>query len=135
MPDLTLLGLDYGSKRIGVAIGQTITGTARPLTQIDSIDWSGLQALVKEWQPGAFVVGLPINMDDSDSKISKAAKQFAKKLQQKFELPVHLSDERLSSREALERLELQGNTKPSKAEVNAMAAAVILQSWLRQYST
>lgn len=128
MPD-QVLGFDFGTKRIGVAVGQTITLTARPLTQIDSIDWDALDILIKEWQPEYCVVGLPLNMDDSSSKISKAARKFANAIQQRYEIVVQLCDERLSSREALERLEEQGNKRPSKAEINSMAAAVIIESW------
>lgn len=130
MPEKTLLGFDFGTKRIGVAVGQTLTSTARPLTQVNNDDWKNIKQLIEEWRPQALVVGLPLNMDDTESRTSIAAKAFAKKLTTQFKLPVHLCDERLSSREALERLLEMGNNKPSKAEINSMAAAVILESWL-----
>lgn len=132
MPEQILFGFDYGSKRIGIAIGQTLTASARPLTQINTADWQTLDKLIEEWHPNAFVVGLPLNMDDSASKTSKAATAFAKQLQQRYQLNTELCDERLSSREALERLTEQGNNKPSKADINSMAAAVILESWLHE---
>lgn len=124
------LGFDFGKKRIGVAIGQDITSTARPLTQIATDDQSALAEVINEWQPKAMVVGLPLNMDDTVGPLAKAAKKFAKMLENVFERPVHLCDERLTSREAIERLKQQGNNKPTKAEINSMAAAVILETWL-----
>jgi putative Holliday junction resolvase len=130
MPEQTLLGFDFGTKRIGIAVGQTLTKSARPLQQISSVDWSSLDKLIAEWRPAALVVGLPLNMDDSPGKMAKAATEFAAALREHYSLLVHLCDERLSSREALERLAERGNTKPSKAELNCMAAAVILESWL-----
>jgi len=124
------LGFDFGKKRIGVAIGQDITSTARPLTQIATDDQNALVDVMNEWQPKALIVGLPLNMDDTAGPLAKAAKKFAKRLENVFERPVHLCDERLTSREAIERLKLQGKNKPTKAEINSMAAAVILETWL-----
>lgn len=125
-----ILGFDFGKKRIGVAVGQQLTNSARPLTQIDSVDWDNIDKLLAEWQPQQLVVGLPLNMDDSISPLAKAAKKFSKQLEQHCHLPTHLIDERLSSREALERLKEMGKNKPSKEEINSMAAAVILETWL-----
>lgn len=132
MPKQTYLGFDFGQKRIGVAVGQSLTATAHPLTQINTNDWGALKKIIDEWQPKAFIVGLPLNMDDTPSTISKAAQTFAHELEQRYTLPVHLCDERLSSREAIERLQEMGKTKPSKEEINSMAAAVILESWLHK---
>ena len=125
------LGFDFGKKRIGIAVGETITQTARPLAQVATEDMAALEKWVSEWQPAALVVGLPLNMDDSVGPLAKAAKKFAKRLEAHFQKPVHLCDERLTSREALARLAEQGNRKPSKAEINSMAAAVILETWLQ----
>jgi putative Holliday junction resolvase len=125
-----ILGFDFGKKRIGVAVGQQLTNSARPLTQINSIDWDSIDKLLEEWQPQTLIVGLPLNMDDSISPLAKVAKKFAKQLEQHCNLPTHLIDERLSSREALERLKDMGKNKPSKEEINSMAAAVILETWL-----
>ena len=130
MSEQTVMGFDFGRKRIGIAIGQTLTNTAHPLAQIKSVDWQKLEELVTEWQPHAFVVGLPLHMDATKSPLSKAAKQFAKQLRDKFDKPTHMFDERLSSREALERLRDRGKTKASKAEINSMAAVVIVEGWL-----
>lgn len=135
MPEQRLLGFDFGSKRIGVAFGQTFTGTATPLTQLavnnGQPDVSAIQRLIEEWHPDAMVVGLPLNMDASASKTSKAAQKFARWLEAEFKLPVHLMDERLSSREARERLELSGK-KYTKQQLNSVAAQVILEGYLQQ---
>ncbi len=131
----TLLGFDYGTKRIGVAVGQTITQTANPLEQIDvhSVDatWQSIDKIVKQWRPHAFVVGKPINMDDSVSEIALQAEQFARELTQRYQVEVYMMDERLSSREARQRLaSKKPNKKQTKAEMNSVAAQIILQDYL-----
>ena len=134
MPEHTVFGFDYGTKRIGVAVGQTLTKTANALTQIshsDQPDWQKIDALMTEWAPTMLVVGLPLNMDDSLSNTAKAAKQFAQQLQQRYQLPTELIDERLSSREARERLQQQGKRNPDKQTINSMAAQIILENWLQ----
>ena len=89
MPEKTLLGFDFGTKRIGVAVGQTLTSTASPLTQVNNNDWKSIKQLVEEWRPHAFVVGLPLNMDDTESSTSIAAKAFAKHLQTQMNVCHH----------------------------------------------
>ena len=133
MPDVRVLGFDYGAKRIGVAVGQTLMGTASALTQLSAQkgkpEVRAVQALLDEWRPDALIVGLPLNMDDSPSKSSKAAQRFASWLETEFKLPVYLVDERLSSREARDRLDQPGK-KYTKTELNSMAAQVIVEGWL-----
>lgn len=133
MPDQRVLGFDYGAKRIGVAFGQTFTSTAQALMQLQVQQGKPavreVQALIEEWRPDVFIVGLPLNMDGSMGKTAKAAQQFAAWLEATFKLPVHLVDERLSSREARERLEQPGK-KITKSELNSMAAQVIVEGWL-----
>lgn len=126
----TVLGFDYGTKRIGVAIGNALTGTARPLEVLkaDPPDWERIAALVSEWQPGRLVVGLPLNMDGSESELSAAARRFANRLNGRLGLPVVLSDERLSSFEA--RGELMRADARRGPAVDALAAAIILETWL-----
>ena len=133
MPEQTIFGFDFGSKRIGIAIGQTLTKQARALTQINNNsepDWQTLDSLINEWRPQTLIVGLPLNMDDSLGNSAKAAKKFAQQLQQRYQLPIELVDERLSSREARERLQQQGKNKPNKQSINSMAAQIILEDWL-----
>lgn len=135
MPELTYLGFDYGTKRIGVAAGQTLTGTATALDQL-TVEKGlphkhAVQALIDDWRPNGLVIGLPLNMDDSISKSAERAKRFADWLEIEFKLPTHLVDERLSTREARERIEQPGK-KVTKAQLNSMAAQVILESYLQQ---
>ncbi|WP_455201488.1 Holliday junction resolvase RuvX [Kaarinaea lacus] len=143
----TLLAFDYGTKRIGVAVGQEFTRTATPLTTLNnsanSIDWSAIDQLVADWRPDAFVVGLPLNADGSEHAISQAAKQFGNQLQARYNLPVFWVDERLTSLEAESMIAtsrtgrkskpLRGNR--AKAEVDKTAAKIILESWFNQQPT
>ena len=135
---LTLLGFDFGTKSIGVAVGQTVTKSAKPLTVIkvkdDNLDWSKFAQLIGEWKPDVLIVGLPLNMDGSEQAITQVVKQFANDLQQKFNLPVHLVDERLTTVEARAKLfEEQGGYRAlQKPAIDAMAAQLILESWMQQ---
>ena len=135
---LTLLGFDFGTKSIGVAVGQTVTKSAKPLTVIkvkdDNLDWSKVALLIDEWQPDALIVGLPLNMDGSEQAITHEVKKFADDLQRKFTLPVHLADERLTTVEARTKLfeERGGYRALQKPAIDAMAAQLILESWMQQ---
>jgi len=126
----TLLGFDYGTQRIGIAVGQSITGTATALCTINSRhgkpDWGRISGLIEQWRPDALVVGLPLHDDGSDSNISKAARNFAQQLEGRYRLPVHPMDERLSSHAAKQHM----RQSTSKQEVDAVAAMIILQNWL-----
>ncbi|WP_455209387.1 Holliday junction resolvase RuvX [Kaarinaea lacus] len=146
----TLLAFDYGTKRIGVAVGQELTKTATPLLTLDNpsgnIDWNAIDQLVTEWHPDAFVVGLPLNADGSEHHVSKAAKQFGNQLQARYNLPTYWIDERLTSSEA-ESMIAAGRSgkkfrqKPgakrqtAKARVDSVAAKLILESWFNQQPT
>jgi putative Holliday junction resolvase len=127
----TLLGFDFGKKRIGIAVGQCVTGTATALctvtSQQGSPDWDRITGLVGEWRPNALVVGLPRHADGSDSDLSGAARKFAQQLEGRYRLPVHLMDERLSTRAATA---LQQEDRQGKAGLDAIAARIILQDWL-----
>jgi putative Holliday junction resolvase len=130
-----LLGFDYGTKQIGVAVGQVITGQARELcilkAQNGVPDWQKVEALIKEWQPDAIVVGLPLNMDGSRSEMSERAEKFARRLNGRFNLPVHTHDERLTTFEAKgQRLRQGQNSGYRERPVDALAAALVLQGWL-----
>lgn len=137
MPELsikTVLGFDFGLKRIGVAIGQTVTASARPLTVLRAQDgaprWEEVKKLLEEWQPQALVVGCPLSMDGSAHEITKAAQRFGNRLHGRYHLPVYQMDERLSSFEAEE---MQREGQVSEASVDSLAAAIILESWLGEY--
>ena len=128
----TLLGFDFGTKRIGVAVGQELTRTATALTTLNSPDggpdWAGISRLIEEWQPAALVVGLPLNLDGSESESSRLARRFGNRLTGRYNLPVFTADERLSSTEAEAILAEQGRFE--KADIDKLAAQLILQSWL-----
>jgi putative Holliday junction resolvase len=132
----TALGFDFGGKRIGVAVGQTVTHSASPLGVVavrgEEPDWQAIQRLVIEWRPASLVVGLPYNMDLSEQEMTGRARRFAEGLAQRFPLPVHTVDERLSSREAeaqLKERRQQGRRRVTREDIDGAAACVILESW------
>lgn len=129
----TLLGFDYGPAKIGVAVGQTMTGTASPLETLRAIqqhpDWDGITRLVSTWEPQELVVGLPFNMDDTEAEPADKARRFARQLEGRYHLKVHLVDERLTSIEARRILP----RKPKNIEeLDAIAAQLILETWLSE---
>jgi putative Holliday junction resolvase len=128
MADLAM-GFDFGSSKIGVSIGQGLTSTATALTIIraqDGIpDWDALDKLVSEWQPKVFVVGLPLNMDDTMSDMAKAATRFSRRLNGRYHIRAEMMDERLSTFEA----------KEFSGQVDAIAAKLILETWLNREET
>ena len=129
----TLIAFDFGEKRIGTAIGQTVTRTATPLETIPvqrgKPDWSAIDRLVDAWKPGALVVGLPLDMDGTEQWITARARRFANRLRARSGLPVHLADERLSTREAWTRLVESGSRRTGPDPV---AAQVILEGWFAE---
>ena len=144
MPDQTdyktMLGFDFGLKQIGVAYGQSVTGSCKPLSIIKAADgvpnWQHIESLIDEWQPDFLIVGLPLNMDGSESDLSILATKFARRLQGRFNLAVVMVDERLTSREVKDSLKAQtidsGRRQKSIApsKIDHLAAALIVQSWL-----
>jgi putative Holliday junction resolvase len=127
MPDETLLGFDFGEKKIGVAIGNTLTRHARPLeiifSEIRDARFGRIAALLQEWQPQRVVVGLALDADGGEQPATARCRRFANQLNGRFGLAVELVDERGSSMEAQRML---GTNAPD----DAMAAAVILQRYL-----
>jgi putative Holliday junction resolvase len=138
---LLALGLDYGERRIGVAAGDTLTGSARPLGTVQAVagrpDWSALARYAREWQPRVLVVGVPYNMDGTPTRLTDAAREFAAEAGRRFALEVVTVDERLSSREAEDILRRQRASGERKrrvraADVDPVAACVLLEQWLRR---
>lgn len=129
----TVIGFDFGMARIGVAVGQSITGTAGPLTVLparDGVpDWDSLGALISEWKPSRVVVGLPLNMDGTGSDMSALAEKFGRKLHGRFGVEVEMVDERLSTRAARE---LSQDYQSGK-HVDAIAACLILETWFDSF--
>ena len=137
MSPRTLLAFDYGEKRIGVAVGQELTCTATPLTTVGARDgkpdWAAVTRLIEEWRPDALVVGLPLNMDGSPHRLTRAAQRFGNQLHGRYNLPVEMVDERLSSLEAERVLARDSFRGQKKADIDEVAARVILESWFEQH--
>jgi putative Holliday junction resolvase len=132
-----VLGFDYGKKRIGIATGITITGSATPqktLKQIDgNPDWDAIANEIQQWKPQALIVGMPYHTDGSESDMTATVRQFAYELEKRFRLPVIEVDEALSSQQAEEILKQKLKiNQQNKHEIDRMAAAIIVQRWLDQ---
>jgi putative Holliday junction resolvase len=131
MPEEVLLAFDFGLKKIGVAVGNTLTAQARPLRILTPATrdqrFEQIRALLDEWQPDRVVVGLPLTLDGGEQDASRHSRRFAHQLEGRFRVPVELVDERGSS---LEAQRILGSNAPD----DAMAAAVILQRYLDQRS-
>lgn len=131
----TIMAFDYGTKSIGCAIGQEVTGTASPLKAFKAKDgipnWDDIGKLIKEWQPNLIVVGLPTDLHGADLEtITPRAKKFANRLFGRFGVSVELHDERLSTTEAkAELFEMGGYKALSKGNVDCQSAVIILESW------
>ncbi|WP_211224571.1 Holliday junction resolvase RuvX [Marinimicrobium agarilyticum] len=132
---MQIIAFDYGLKNIGVATGQTLTGTGTaqaPLKARDGIpDWAAVEALLGEWRPELVLVGLPLNMDDSESELSARARKFANRLHGRFGVAVEMVDERLSSFEAKGEVMARGGSRDyGKNPVDSIAARIILETYL-----
>ena len=127
----TVVGFDYGTCWTGVAVGQTLTGQARPLTAVKSKDWKAIEKILAEWQPQLLLVGLPLNMRGEQQEMSRRAQRFARRLEGRFAIKTLLVDERLTTREAYQ-LAFENDSRKSKTEIDCMAAALITESWLRE---
>lgn len=130
----TVLAFDFGEKRIGVAVGETMLKLAHPLTTIDSaenaVKFAHIEALIREWNPQLLIVGLPMHLDGEAHLMTELSKKFAQRLEGRFNLPVMMMDERLSSVEAAQSLKVQGVTgMHQKAMIDQVAAQTILQSY------
>lgn len=130
----TLLGFDYGEKRLGVAVGETETRIAHPVAAIDEeaneARFAAIDRLVAEWNPAGFVVGLPRHADGGEHDVARLAGKFARRLSARFGLPVAFVDETLSSAQASGLLREAGGRAGRGPGLDAQAAAVILQSYL-----
>ncbi|MBS0287233.1 MAG: Holliday junction resolvase RuvX [Proteobacteria bacterium] len=131
----TFLGFDFGTKRIGIAVGQSITQTARPLITLSAQNGVpqplALAKVIQEWQPTALIVGLAMQPDGSHSATSRKALKFGQSLHAQFQLPVYYIEERLTSVAALERIKESSTTSAIERDKDAQAAAIILESWLQ----
>ena len=140
MPDMqtaqSIMAFDFGTQKMGMAIGQSTIESSNPLplfTMKDGIpDWDKLLKVVKEWQPTLFLVGLPLNMDDSESELSARARKFARRLRHQTNIQTWMVDERLTTREARDELDhYQAQGRGKKLSADSIAAALLIESWYR----
>ncbi len=124
----TFLSFDFGTRRVGVAVGNTLLGRAQPLKTVAAegeARFVALQALIAQWQPSALVVGVPFHPDGAAHDNTVRARRFARQLQGRFKLPVHEVDERYTTTEAL-------SLGSGRAGVDAISAALILDQYFRK---
>lgn len=129
-----VLGFDFGTKKIGVAVGQSITQTARPIAILKAKngvpDWQKINTLITEWGVSAFIVGLPLNMDGTEQPITKLAKKFGQTLKTRFDLPVFFTDERLTTVAARDHMHSTVKGQDRFGPVDGVSAQLIVESWL-----
>ena len=135
---VTALAFDYGTQRIGVAFGQSISSTAKAVTILkakDGVpDWDQIQKLIDEWKPVLLVVGLPYNLDGTESKLLTQAIKFARRLNGRFNLPSFGIDERLSSKAAIEKVVKDSHGNKNKTAIDDIAAQIILENWFSEFN-
>ncbi len=140
------LGFDFGEKRIGIAVGVKITdsvsASTNPLKAIRNIngrpEWDEITAVVEEWKPAALIVGLPLTTEGGSQRLTSLAKSFGRHLRRRYQLPVHLCDERYSSNEAsriiADNRRHQNRRRAKREDADTIAAALILEQWLNDPS-
>lgn len=136
--DGAILGFDFGTRHIGVAVGQALTKTAQPLLTLSANagepEWSAVEKVIQEWRPQALVVGIPLNMDGTEQTVTHQARDFMQQLAAKVSIPVFEIDERLSTIAAREQIIAERGYKAlSKGMIDAMAAAIILETWFAEH--
>lgn len=133
---LAALSFDFGTQRIGVAFGQSISGTAKPVCVLkanDGIpDWEQVGSVIAEWKPDVLVVGLPYNLDGTESELLKRAIKFGNRLNGRFHKPCYGMDERLSSRAAIEQVMEETGSMNKKSGIDDIAAQIILENWFSE---
>lgn len=131
---ITALAFDFGTRSIGCAVGQSITGTAQALPAFKAQDgipsWEAIEKCLKEWQPDIIIVGLPLNMDGTEQDLTLRARKFANRLHGRFGIKVELQDERLTTTEARSEIFDRGGFRAlKKGKVDGISACLILESW------
>lgn len=140
MPDLNtpnmIMAFDFGTQKMGMAVGQSMIESANPLALFPMKDgipnWDELLKIIRQYQPNLFLVGLPLNMDDTESELSARSRKFARRLRHQTNIETLMVDERLTTREArgeLEHYQAQGRGK--KLAADSIAAALFIESWYR----
>jgi len=140
MPDVnapnTIMAFDFGTQKMGMAVGQFLIESTTPLPLFPMKDgipnWDELLKIVKNHQPSLFLVGLPLNMDDSESELSTRARKFARRLRHQTNIETLMVDERLTTREARDELDhYQAQGRGKKLSADSIAAALLIESWYR----
>ncbi|WP_372994163.1 Holliday junction resolvase RuvX [Marinobacter sp.] len=134
-----VMAFDFGTRRIGVAVGQELLGSGQPVALIparDGIpDWQQIESLLEEWHPDLVVVGLPLNMDDTENDMCARARKFGKRLHGRYHVPVEMVDERLTSFQAKGEVMAAGGSRDfGRHGVDDRAAVLILETWFGQQS-
>jgi putative pre-16S rRNA nuclease len=132
-----VMAFDFGTRRIGVASGQEMLGAGQSVAMLparDGVpDWDRIGTLLEEWQPDLVLVGLPLNMDDTENDMCARARKFGKRLHGRFHLPVEMVDERLTSFEAKGQVMAEGGSRDyGQHGVDDRAAVLILETWFSQ---
>ena len=129
------MAFDYGLRNIGIAIGQNITKSASTFYAIKAKegvpDWIKLDSIIEEWEPGLFIVGDPFNMDGTKSEFQKKIAKFSKELKKRYEIELQMMDERLTTKEAKERIEDKPDGIKVSANKHSISAQIILEDWFR----
>jgi putative Holliday junction resolvase len=132
----TVLAFDFGTRRIGVAVGTSITRSARPLTTIDAPAGEARDAaiarVIAQWQPQLLVVGLPVHADGTPHEMTERARRFGEALSERFAIPVEYADERHTSE--LANAALAGSGREGRHKRDETAAQIILQGWLDDHA-
>ena len=130
-----VMAFDYGLRNIGIAIGQNITKSASTFYAVKAKegkpDWIKLDSIVEEWKPNLFIVGDPFNMDGTKSEFQKRISKFSSELKKRYEVRVHMMDERLTTKEAIERIKIESNGLKGLANKHSISAQIILEDWFR----
>lgn len=135
---ITVLGFDFGLKHIGVAIGQSVTHSASPVTTLSAKDgipnWNEIAQLIETWNPKALIIGIPLHLDGTVQPMTHCARRFMNRLHARFKLPVHAVDERLTSWEAKQRTSVKPSAHKQKRieqETHAFAAVILIEQWMQ----
>lgn len=132
----TVIGFDYGTSWIGVAVGQTLTAQASPLPAIKSFkqspDWEAISQLLSEWKPQKLIIGLPTSEYPETKPMTDKASRFSRQLHGRFHIDAELIDERLTTREAY-TIAIESGQRKSKQKIDSISAVLITETWLREY--
>ncbi|MEE9310585.1 MAG: Holliday junction resolvase RuvX [Cocleimonas sp.] len=135
----TVIAFDFGLKRTGVAVGNTLTGSATPECTLTGKDeqpnWQGISQLIEDWKPTQIVVGLPVELDGTENPLTKRINRFCNQLNGRYNLPVDQENEQFTSIEAADRLKQLRQSgrkkKVTKDEIDKIAASIILENWMQ----